>query len=306
MNSILQALADRGVNPDDTVLIGTLRHVPAGDKEHYSGKMVDVFKPAASHLRIEHKDRGDPILTFACDGESLVDDEAFWANMKASEGVNPADVVALALGLVSSHRSLVGSLARTYEIIESDPAEIEKIKAQRKDLRVGLIHLMTFLEKDLEMFESIFVGMASEENKAESDAAHDRLRYERDSLLHVFIQQPCERELYDGLRKEYAESRHLGLGFDNYYEWFRRSEAKFATADGIPSETRDLMKYAMNAWLTVADKPTEDWIEGKKRLFFRNFEVHPRHHDQVAAALSETLSGLQAERDNAPAKAAKP
>lgn len=306
MNTILQALTDRGVNPDDTVLIATLRHVPAGDKEHYSGKTVDIFKPAASHLRVEHKDGGDPILTFACEGDSLVDDEAFWANMKAPDGVNPADVVALALGLVSSHRNLVGSLAQTHEIIESDPTEIAKIKAQRDDLKIGLTHLTTFLEKDSAMFEAIFAGMMNDESKAESDASHDQLRYERDSLLHVFLQRPCERELYDGLRKEYAESQHLGLGFDNYYNWFRRSEAKFATADGIPAETRDVMKYAMNAWLTVADQPTADWIESKKKLFFRNFEVHPRHREQVSAALDETLSGIQAERVSAPAKAVKP
>lgn len=305
MNTIIQALTERGVNPDDTVLIATLRHVPAGEKEHYSGKMVDIFKPAASHLRVEHKNGGEPILTFACEGDSLVDDEAFWVNMKAPEGVSPSDVVALALGLVSSHRNLVGSLAQTYEIIESNPAEIEKIKAQRVDLQIGLTHLTTFLEKDSAMFEAIFAGMMNEEAKAESDVAHDQLRYERDSLLHVFLQRPCERELYDELRKEYAESQHLGLGFDNYYNWFRRSEAKFATAEGIPAETRDVMKYAMNAWLTVADQPTADWIESKKKLFFRNFEVHPRHHDQVEAALAETLTGLQAERSVA-AKAAKP
>lgn len=288
MNSILQAVVDQGVDLEDACLVGKMRHLFAGSREHWTGDfLVDVFKPVATHIVVEQTSSGKPLLTLTCEGESLENEEVFWSGLVASVKVDVKDAVTLAGGLVEHHRALTGEIGRTYEIIEKDPDEIARIKGHREDLKIGLMHLVGYMEKDAAVFDTIVFSYADGQENA-----YQKLIYERDILLATFRKDPCERSLYDDLRKSYSEGGHVGLGFDNYYTWFRKSESLFDAKDGIPTEKRDSIFRAMGAWMAAEENPSPEWFENKEKLFFRNFEVHPLHHHIVGACLKDAFQKL--------------
>lgn len=303
MQSILDAISQVGSDPHDAEVVGVMRHIPAGSRDHWAGEPVSVFKPAATEVRIRDRNTGTTLLAFDCAGDDLTDEAAFWSTIVTPQAIPAVDAARLAQSLVEFHRDLTGEIHRTHEVIETDPFEIAKIGSARTELTIDLMHLVNFVLKDDALFDAMF-SMTTGENVQTSKSS---IRYERDSLLAKFVKTPCDRALYDELREEYAQGDYLGgVVFQDYYGWFRKSEAKFSSEQGIPQETRDLVRQAMTAWLSVGDPPTEDWMRSKEKLFMRNFEVHPRHREVVAAFLRETLQSLQPEIDSKVSRGAKP
>ena len=105
-------------------------------------------------------------------------------------------------------------------------------------------------------------------------------------LLADLRKQPCEQALYLSLRAEFAVGLNIGLGFADYYRWYRRSEQNFTVDGELTPAARERFQPTIDVWRSGVEVATPEWLEDTKSHARRHFKIHPRHHAWIDAFVS--------------------
>lgn len=283
MTSISQHLISQGVDPCAVKLQATLQHIAAGEKEHYTGVLVQEFKPVITTLDFVHEPTGQCLFKITNAGKRLDDKEAYWAQMAVPTGIDPEHAKALMCGFLDHYRTLSGNLDSAYDMIEIDPAIIAGLLRKSERMELDFSALNRFIELDDQIFNSI----CDRERSPEREAELEQLTFEKFTFTSEFKQNPCTQEFLTGLRQEYIEGHYHAVGFDNFYDWFHKSTMMFDDAGQIKEDAKIGFERAVAAWTAAGGEPTQEWIEDKQYWARRNFEVHPRHAHLIDAFIRE-------------------
>lgn len=318
VQDLIKHLQAQGVETGAMKLVAHVRHLHAGERDHYSGMRVQVFHPVATQLDFVIKNEiatspngsatttppTTPLLTATYGAETVKKDEylieadAFNSHVKVTGNIAlPVGVEAVAGDLMRSmidkHREITGQITSTYEKIEVKPGMIESIKRERFDLEIGLERLAKYLELEK---ESWTLFLTDRKGQSARDA---EIGFEKMMLTERFIKDPCSKELYMDLRREFVADRITGMSFIDYYEWYRGSAAKLDASGQLTGETRDSMEKAIKAWhATGGDR--DNFKENMLRLASRNFEIHPRHTQVVEQLIDEVVAELDRSQTSKP------
>lgn len=300
----LQGLMDRvvaaGFALHDVSLRGEVALLPAGGRDHWTGKRVEVFAPVATRLTLV-TGAGEVIgaARYEADGVTVGDEhphsikeQPFDAKvvcegvMAAGDGVEAANedkgtAGYLMRSLVSEHRTITGQVSAAHEHIEDDPNEIERIRAQRFTLTIGFARMADYLALDEAWLEAI---CASEEDEAATNARLEELVFRKRMLMHPFADQPCSRELYNRLVVAFRGGKYgVGSDFTHFYAWFLRSQQRFDGDGRIKAEAREEMEQAVGRLMALAVE------QSVHKLIHRNFDVHPLHRGEVDGVIDELV-----------------
>lgn len=269
MNTVFKAIRDLGLDPSEITLQGTLRHIPAGTKDHYASGEVQVFEPALTTLNFMHPSQPIPMLTWRNNGQEMTDPKAYWSHLETGPGIDADEARQLVTEFIERHRDLTGEMSDTYSKIENDPVHIQAILAASEVLEIKLAPLVRYVEIE----DAIFDDMLHKLDPAVMDALH----FEKFSLTPAYRKKPCDFDLFTQLRREYVSSDHIGLGMNHYYNWFRKSEALFDETGSLTQAAKDEFDAGLTAWATAENNVTPEKLQDKQKMARHNFRVHPRH-----------------------------
>lgn len=304
IHHIIEAVQAQGINPEEVRIEGTLRHLPAGEEDHYTGKRVQRFEAVATPVRFFVQGHDAPFMEFSCQDATVGDKDAFWQRLNVPSGVNAEVAATLMKHLVDDHRELTGEIRGTFSMIECDPAEIVRITSTTEPLVIGLKHLCDFIASDERFFDSLL-----ERARPSDEAAKDkrcREFFEAFKLTKDYRNHPCEYELYRSLRDEYSEGSHLGLGFGNYYNWSIRSEELFDAQGDLTGKARERAAGFLRDAAKDTQEISPEWMEGQLDLINRWLQVHPRHHERMQRFAESIAGDLEPGQAPAKAKGARP
>lgn len=301
VQSLINHLKDNGIDTTRTKLVATVALLPAGDRDHYSGKRVKVFHPVAVRLEFMQPGHERPIIAARFNASDvkkrdvaspLLDIDDFNAHVQlegapagASRFTGP--IATLMRELVSKHREITGEVSAAYEHIEVDPLAMDQITSQRFGLDIDLERLAKYIALEDERF-----ALLCDIKNAKTEARFNEIGFEMLMLQEGFIKQPCSRELYNELRREFVAQGYVtSMDFMDYYQWFRRSEALFDVSGQLTGGTRNGMEMAIKAW--NASGGNKDNLR-KSASFWanRNFNIHPRHREAVERFIDEVMGGV--------------
>lgn len=269
MNTILNAIRTLGLDPIDITVHATLKHLPAGTKEHYTGAQVPVFEPALTAIRFTHPSQETPVLAWRNSAEHMEDKDAYLAQIQTEPGIDANEARELVAGFTVHYAALTGRHGGVHQIIENDPVLVQKVLDRSCDLKVELVPLLRLIEIESAMIDAII---------EDDTLAMDRLDFEKFSLSAMFRQMPCDFALYNELQQEYFSSgKHHAVGKDNYYSWFRQSEAMLDAEGQLSQAAKERFSDPLRAWATAENNLTPEKLEEKQRLARRLFSAHPRH-----------------------------
>lgn len=305
VSNLIDHLKGRGVDTAQTHLVATVALVPSGERDHWRGGQVKVFSPVAVCLEFVQargtvdgvqasrvaiaiaRFEADAVKRSASDS-SLLEAADFNRHVRLEGDLAGVEALAPAAGtlmreLVDKHREITGVVSAAYEHIEVDPSEICRITSKRFTLEIGLERLAKYLDLDSEWFE-----LLCEAQSPETEARFQQIGFEKLMLKQGFIDQPCSQDLYNDLRREFSkEGYSTSMDFMDYYQWFRRSEAKLGSDGRFTSEARATIVPTLRRW--HADGK-EDYRESARYWASRNFKVHPRHRKAVDLLIDEVIA----------------
>ena len=290
MNTILDAVAALGHDPRHVTVQGLVRHLPGQKHDSHSGALIDKFEPVAVEVRFMAAGQEAPIMAFANEAAQFIDPDRYWSSQVLPAGIDRDQARALSAALVEDHRVLSGELSNTFAVTESDPAEIEKLVAAQQTLSLPLTQLTAYLAADDRWMGELFqLRPAEPEHRKEKTM---RAMFEKRCLEHTFIAQPCSFQAFKQVHAEYLDGNWQAVGFNNFYEWLRESEKRFAPDGTLAKEPAATIGQIVNAWCAASTVIDAGFIERIKSLAMRNFKVHPRHEDAVGAFVEDTIEAF--------------
>jgi hypothetical protein len=115
---------------------------------------------------------------------------------------------------------------------------------------------------------------------ADDAEALTRASFQRYQESATFARHPCDLATYQAFREEYLQSRHVpSMQFGDYLDWFYRSAAHLTPEGKLLPDTQAQVDTFLTVW-----KDQEEAVQ--RRGVFRALQVHPRHHDVFAAAIT--------------------
>lgn len=310
IRQLIDHLQASGVQTQLVQLVAHVRLLYAGERDNFSGQRVQVFQPVATQLDFvlqtdaaPTSDSSQPLVTVTYCSETVskktehhIDADDFNGHVRIESRIPmPGGIEAVAgelmRSLIDKHREITGEITSTYEKLEVMPGMIESIKRERFDLRVGLERLAKYLELDSE-WRHVFVAdiRAKKEGKAPSPRLME-IGYEKLMLTERFLRNPCPKDLFMDLRREFAAEGSHAMDFIDYYEWFKRSQTKLDDSGKLNAQTRADMEESIRAW-HAAGGGRDDFRDDALSWTSRNFEIHPRHHQVVADFIDEVAVSL--------------
>lgn len=294
----------KGGSPGPVELRATVGLLPAGQKEHWSGGMIQVFQPVA--LRVEFVQPPDEAVVAAVvyRGDKVVMGEGHYLEVQKDfdaqlvlEGRlagEPALVGAagrLFRELVSSHREITGKVTGAYQRIENEPAEIGRIMRERIRLQIDLDRLTQYKELSARHFDTIFVRRG-----ADARARADDLQFQQCMLQQPFVDAPCTRDQFDQLQRSWrAEDMAGSVTLPQYYEWYQRSQAMLDGNGEFGPDSRQPIERAIRAWHETWSKDEAAFDDHAYKWASRNFEVHPMHRPALTRLIGEVVEAIRAQ-----------
>lgn len=105
----------------------------------------------------------------------------------------------------------------------------------------------------------------------------------------AFERDPCSREFFLDLRKEFIALSYLGtLGFSDYYNFYRRSARHLDDDGNLKPETLAQANSMLDAWSGQDTESHRYWL-------IRNLDVHPRHRAPFYALIDARASAAKPE-----------
>lgn len=300
IKALVSHLQAQGVDTKRAQLVGTVAHLPSGERRSYDGARMKVFTPAVIRLQILDPEASSPAVVAHYDAQTierrepdsgLINTKQFLRCVRLEDEASfphgsLAAVGKLMLEMVEHHRHIIGH-SMAWERIEYANRDTSSITEQRVDLTLELERLTKYLELEGQWFSLL---ISSDEG---SEAQFQRFAYEKLKLTNAFLRNPCSMDLYIELRKQQRASGHdIGMEFNHYYEWFRESEALFESPGQFNPKTREAMAAVIKTWYNTQSFG-ENFAEMAHKWACRNFKIHPMHREAVTRLIGDVCEELQ-------------
>jgi hypothetical protein len=255
MKLLTERIDGIGIDAGRLTVVGRVEMAFVESRKHYSGSMVDAYKPSLVRLAIE------------------VDDAVV---AEVAPGSREFAEAAKTLGQI-----------RRLPLFEMLTEVGKPLAREGQDFRLAWQEMV-----DLARAEALFLeGVFDDSDEKTDEAAWIRFRY-----TQAFKDAPCSRSVFDEIRREFAASRFVtGMDVDQYYTWWRRSQAMM-DGEALSESALAQAGRMLEAW------KNDNEPRSLKYWLCRNLEVHPRHRLAFERLVDERLAARAVDGPSSPTR----